>query len=259
MTKQTVKVSVVVPLYNKVKHIQRALDSVLAQSFQDFEIIVVDDGSTDETYRKYLQTLPYRTVFRQRNGGVAAAKNTCLRVIAEDQTEVSFLAEDDIEFSPSWWEAYLEAFTATGIEHFSWAPRQDPFGPVARYPRCVNGYLIDETSRVSAQLMTVTPMIIEKVGGMRIMPHKWGHEHVHWQRRIIELGLARFFADVHDSHRFVRLNSFFTSSAVSAAEKLQGGRLNKAAAHDLSKLHWPLDEAGESPSKTETGSSSTKQ
>ena len=42
------EVSVIISLYDKGEYIKRALDSVLAQSFEDFEVIVVDDGSTDD-------------------------------------------------------------------------------------------------------------------------------------------------------------------------------------------------------------------
>lgn len=69
------RVSVIIPAYNAAGCVRRAVDSVLAQSFQDFELLVVDDGSTDGTraaladYGNRLHLLP------KQNGGPAAARN----------------------------------------------------------------------------------------------------------------------------------------------------------------------------------------
>ena len=74
-------VSVIVPAYRVAQFIAAALDSILAQTFQDFEIIVVNDGSPDtEDLEKVLE--PYRsriTYLRQENQGSAGARNTGIR------------------------------------------------------------------------------------------------------------------------------------------------------------------------------------
>ena len=69
-------VSVVIPLYNKGPYIARALNSVLAQTFQDFEVIVVDDGSTDDGAEivRGFKDLQIRLI-QQKNQGVSAARN----------------------------------------------------------------------------------------------------------------------------------------------------------------------------------------
>ncbi len=95
------RVSVIVPLFNKAAFVRRALDSIAAQIYRDFEVIVVDDGSTDDGARIALDypDPAFRTI-QQPNAGPGAARN---RGLAEAQGElVAFLDADD-----RWLPAYL--------------------------------------------------------------------------------------------------------------------------------------------------------
>ena len=72
------RVSVLLPVFNGERYVGEALESVLAQSFQDFEVVVIDDGSTDGTpdiLRRYAGEDPRVRVFRQPNRGLIAALN----------------------------------------------------------------------------------------------------------------------------------------------------------------------------------------
>lgn len=125
------KFSVIIPLYNKAPYIRKALKSVLAQTYTDYELIVVDDGSTDESasivetmlcevmrlqgYKatrqedgkaedalpnRLIAQLPYR-LLKQKNAGVSAARNNGVAQASGDY--IAFLDADD------WWEpTYLE-------------------------------------------------------------------------------------------------------------------------------------------------------
>ncbi len=87
-------VSVVIPLYNKAPYIGRAVDSVLAQSVQDFEILIIDDGSTDSGGDVVSQIRDPRIHLSvQENVGVSAARNRGARHASSDL--VAFLDADD--------------------------------------------------------------------------------------------------------------------------------------------------------------------
>jgi len=90
------EVSVIIPTYNSARYVAEAVDSVLRQSFDDFEVIVIDDGSTDDTQSvmsRYGSPVRY---IRQKNGGVSRARN---RGIEESRSRyVAFLDADDTWF-----------------------------------------------------------------------------------------------------------------------------------------------------------------
>ena len=75
-----VKVSIVMPTYNRADYLPKAIDSVLNQTFQDYELVIIDDGSTDgtkqvlEEYQSKSNKI--RVVTHKTNQGVAIARNT---------------------------------------------------------------------------------------------------------------------------------------------------------------------------------------
>jgi len=91
------KVSVIIPTYNCAQYIREAMDSALTQSFNDYEIIVVDDGSTDNTKqiienycRRYGERVRY--VFQQ-NQGMCVARNNAIRAMRGEY--IALLDADD--------------------------------------------------------------------------------------------------------------------------------------------------------------------
>ncbi len=87
--------SVVIPLYNKEKSVKNTIESVLNQTFQDFEVIVVNDGSTDNSLEVVKSFNDERIrIINQKNSGVSSARN---RGIKEAKYEwIAFLDADDL-------------------------------------------------------------------------------------------------------------------------------------------------------------------
>lgn len=113
--------SIIIPLYNKEKYIAKAIESVLAQTCQDFELIVIDDGSTDGSYEiakelidpsqaRDASRIPHSTITTQLNAGVSTTRNRGVAMAKYDY--IAFLDADD------WWApTYLEEMKAL-IEEF---------------------------------------------------------------------------------------------------------------------------------------------
>ena len=130
----TPRISVLMPCFNHGAFIGEAIDSVLAQTFQDFEIIVVDDGSTDPLTKDTLSklTTPRTTVLKTSNQGLPAARNHAARQASGGL----FCALDaDDKLAPTWFEKAVSVLDARtnvsfvshwletfGDEHWTWKP-----------------------------------------------------------------------------------------------------------------------------------------
>ncbi|NIV30518.1 MAG: glycosyltransferase [Anaerolineae bacterium] len=111
------RVSVIIPTYNRSKLLRVALESVLAQTYPNVEIIVVDDGSTDDTatlMEEYAERVIY---LRQANQDVAAARNTGIRAASGEY--LTFLDDDDM-ILPTKVERQMQVLTSqsrVGLVH----------------------------------------------------------------------------------------------------------------------------------------------
>ena len=83
--------SVIIPVFNRKEFLARAINSVLSQDFQDYELIIVDDGSTDGLENFIFH--PDIIVFRKDNGGVSSARNSGIRIASGEY--IAFLDSDD--------------------------------------------------------------------------------------------------------------------------------------------------------------------
>ena len=134
------KISVIIPAYRVTEYIAEALDSVLAQTFTDYEIVVVNDGCPDtaaleSVLAPYLDKIVY---LKQENSGLAAARNTAIRAA---RGEFIALLDSDDAWEPDYLALQLAALEA------------DPSASVV-YP---NGVVIGDSPQAGRLLMDLSP------------------------------------------------------------------------------------------------------
>jgi glycosyltransferase involved in cell wall biosynthesis len=164
-------VSVIIPVYNSMAYLPQALESVIQQTYQDFEVLIIDDGSTDQI-KSWSQTLsdPRIHFFSQSNQGISAARNTGLQ--EAKGRYISFLDADDI-WQPKKLIKQLEQLESDpdiGLS-YTWAVSIDPKGQILG--RIFNGslkrqawsQLVVRNAIPSASVAVVRRSCLEKIGG----------------------------------------------------------------------------------------------
>lgn len=166
-----------IPLYNKEKYILRAINSVLNQTHCDYEIIIVDDGSTDLSWDKVNDlNNPKIRIFQQENAGVSAARNKGISNANFDY--IAFLDADD-EWTPTFLEtinrlinlypmngAYATSYEVIRKDGFSDpATKKNSFKP--NWEGIVGDYFKEsiKTPLISASSVVIPKEVFDKIGG----------------------------------------------------------------------------------------------
>lgn len=112
------EVSIVIPIYNVEKYLARCIDSVISQTFRDYQIVLVDDGSSDDCPRicdEYRIKDNRIVVIHRRNGGLSAARNSGIEWVLDNNPTkwITFLDSDDW-IHPQYLELLLQAANNSG-------------------------------------------------------------------------------------------------------------------------------------------------
>lgn len=157
------KLSIIVPIYNAAPYLHRCIDSILSQSFADYELLLIDDGSTDESSAicdEYAVKDARIRVFHKENGGVSSARNLGLD---NAQGEWIYFADADDEL--------VEDTLDSLISHIN----QDTdcvIGSFARYDS--SGDEVYNTLVGQNKILTIPEAIISHYGVSPILPGNWG-------------------------------------------------------------------------------------
>lgn len=116
-----IKLTIAMSVYNVARYVRQALDSVLAQTYKDFELLVIDDCSTDDTWqilKEYAaKNSRIRLIKQERNQGLSVSRN---RAIAEAKGEYLLMLDGDDLFAPDMAEKALQALERTGADMVLW-------------------------------------------------------------------------------------------------------------------------------------------
>jgi GT2 family glycosyltransferase len=251
------EVSVIIPLYNKSRYIRRTLESVLAQTWQDFEVVVVDDGSTDDG-PAIVQGCgdPRVRLVRQENRGPGAARNHGIQLSTAPY--LAFLDADD-EWLPHFLQRAVEMlkdqekcpvfvadyFLDKGTDTYLGYHPELPFGPgLNTLPVDISPKMVKSCTDLFAQGAAVVGReVVDRLGGYYENGCTYGEDTFLWLRVLLHYPLCVCEEPLlrvhHDSSTLVRNRA--TPYPIPALVEHAAGVLNDCPDEYLDLLKGVLD------------------
>lgn len=223
-TIQVMRVSVVIPCFNSLDWLPQTVDSVLAQTFTDFEVVLVDDGGSDELDKWAAELGDQRVrVVRQDNAGVSAARNLGIREAKAPL--IAFLDSDDL-WVPKTLEWFVEAFDASpevGVVYGHYDVIDDNNQPTGRVEaHSFSGEVwadFVETNAVGMSAAMVPAAVFADVGVFQVNRDKFPIDVEDWELwiRIADTYPAAVVAEIVCHHRRHDSNSSTNTESLELA------------------------------------------
>jgi hypothetical protein len=211
------KISVIIPVFNGTNYLREAIDSVLSQTYKNYEIVVVDDGSTDETWAVIQSYGSSLRSIRKENGGVASALNCGIQQAKGDY--IAWLSHDDL-FLPNKLERQVDF-----LKQF------------AQFKACYTDYYtIDENGKILEEIETPW---YPRQEAIRIL---FGRVYINGSTMLIErrcfdkVGLfSERLRYTQDTEMWLRFSRYFEIGRV--PEKLGKWRLHSSQGSQSIQIH----------------------
>lgn len=209
------KVSVIIPTYNGAKFLPETIESVLTQTYKDFETIIVDDGSTDNT-SEIVSAFPVK-YYHQENQGVSVARNRGFRLSCGEY--IVFLDSDDV-FLEWALEKSVQALDKHPEAGFSYgqAYMMDKNGSVYRVRK---SSFLDKSTVVDSQEQTTELLFLQRITTSTVMVRRHCFDEVG--------GFHEELRNFQDHHLFIRLSKRYHAAYI--AEPLIRYRVHPEAQH----------------------------
>ena len=220
-----IKIGIAISTYTEEKTdskryeiIKKSLDSlkkVLEKTKINVYVVIVTDGKLPEKHNKLLMNYNFNLYRRAFNGGVAKTKNTSIRLLLEQNVDIGFLADDDLLYKNNCLNIYTNFILNTKCHHV-----------IACYPHPIvhpkntwdklnykldkyKGEKIRKHGGSVGYFLSFTPELINKIGFFKILPGKFGSEHINFSKRVIKMGMADFHFDIDESVNYIEHIGFW--------------------------------------------------
>ena len=201
--------------YEIIKKSLDSLEQILKTNKINIYVVIVVDGNIPDIHNKLLHNYNFNIYRREENGGVAKTKNTCIRLLKEQYVDIGYLADDDILYKENCFDVYTDFICKTKCHHLI-ACYPDPIVHPKHTWNKLN-YILDtyqgekirkHTGNVG-YFLSFTPELIEKIGYFRVLPNKFGSEHINFSKRALQMKMIPFHYDINDSVKYVEHIGFW--------------------------------------------------